>query len=175
MSESESPDPCRAPVEVRAAFLPGAGVPAASGGNRCGGRGDGTAGASAAGPTRRIARFGRNLVVVFGASEYVAPIRLRLFHIEGRRFSGVAYRIALNPDGSTTWTPDAFRGADLLEAAEHIPSLRIVDAGCPTTLEVGAEDLAMLAARAKPPRRSAGPWPRRGVRLPLPPPTVEVA
>jgi hypothetical protein len=47
-----------------------------------------------------IALFGRNLVVVFGATEFVAPIRLRLFHAEGNRFTGVAYRIAPNPDGA---------------------------------------------------------------------------
>ena len=37
----------------------------------------------AAGPMRRMALFGRNLVVVFDAAEYVALIRLRLFHIGG--------------------------------------------------------------------------------------------
>ena len=47
----------------------------------------------------RIAFFPGSIVVVFGASEYPAPIRLRLFHIEGRRFNGWAYRIAPKPDG----------------------------------------------------------------------------
>jgi hypothetical protein len=56
------------------------------------------------------------------------------------------------PDGSETWTPDAFGEADLLEAAEHIPSLRIVDAGCPTALEVGDDDLALLTSMAREPR-----------------------
>ena len=81
--------------------------------------------------------FGRNLVVVSGASGYVSRIRPRLFDIGGRRFSGLAHRVAPDPDGSTTWTPDAFRGADRLEAAERIAPVRVADAGCPTVSEVG--------------------------------------
>jgi hypothetical protein len=62
------------------------------------------------------------------------------------------------PDGSATWTPDAFGEADLGDAAEHIPSLRIVGAGRPAAVEVGDADLAMLVARAKPPRARPLPW-----------------
>jgi hypothetical protein len=62
------------------------------------------------------------------------------------------------PDGSATWTPDAFGEADLRDAAEHIPSLRIVGAGRPAAVEVGDADLAMLVARAKPPRARPLPW-----------------
>lgn len=124
-------------------------------------------------PPLRLAFFPGSIVVVFGATEYPAPIRLRLFHIEGSRFEGVAHRIAPNPDGGELWTPDAFDGADLLQVAEHIPSIAVVGAGCPTILEVGDDDLAMLAARARPPRRSVGPWRRRGVGLPRPPSAPE--
>ena len=128
----------------------------------------------------RLAFFPGSIVVVFGAAEYPAPIRLRLFHVEGRRFEGVAYRVSPNPDGpdgSTLWTPDAFGEADLLQAAEHIPSIRIVHAGCPTILEVGDDDLTTLAAMARPPRprRFAGPWRRRGAGLPPRPSTAEEA
>ena len=123
----------------------------------------------------RLAFFGRNVVVVFGATEYVAPIRLRLFHAGGSRFDGVAYRIAPNPDGGETWTPDAFDEADLRGAAERIPSLRIVGAGCPTALEVGDDDLLMLESAARPPRRFVGPWRRRDVALPLRPPAADEA
>lgn len=118
-------------------------------------------------PSRlRLAFPGRGLAVVFGASEYVAPIRLRLFHTGENRFGGWAYRIAPAPSGGELWTPDAFREADLLQAAEHIPSIRVVDPGCPTGLEVGDDDLAMLIEKAGPPRRSLGPGRRRGVGLP---------
>lgn len=102
------------------------------------------------------------LVMVFGASEFVAPMRLRLFHTEANRFATVAYRVAPNPNGGETWTPDAFGEADLREVAEHIPSLRVVGAACPTALEVGEDDLALLTAEAKPPRRWAPLWWRRG-------------
>jgi hypothetical protein len=111
--------------------------------------------------TLQIARFGRDLVVVFGATEFVAPIRLRLFHAGGNRFAAVAYRISPNPDGGETWTPDAFCEADLRDALEHIPSFRIVGAGRPTPVEVGDADLAMLVARAKPPRARPLPWLQR--------------
>jgi hypothetical protein len=67
----------------------------------------------------RIARLGRDVIVVFGATEYVAPVKIRLFHAEGNRFTGVAYRIAPNPDGGETWTPDAFNEVDLLEVVER--------------------------------------------------------
>ena len=109
----------------------------------------------------RLASFGRDLAVVFGATEYVAPIRLRLFHTGGTGFAAVAYRVSPDPDGGETWTPDAFGGADLRDAAEHIPSLRIVGAGCPTAVEVGDDDLALLVAKAKPLRQSPPPWLRR--------------
>lgn len=111
--------------------------------------------------------------MLFGASGYVAPVGLRLFHAGGNRFAGVAYRVARNPDGSTTWTPDAFDGADLREAAEHIASIRVVDVGCPTILEVGDDDLTMLTLKARPPRRFVAPWRRRGVGLLLRPSTAE--
>jgi hypothetical protein len=62
------------------------------------------------------------------------------------------------PDGSATWTPDAFGEADLRDAAEHIPSLRIVGAGRPAAVEVGDADLATLVARAKPPRARPLSW-----------------
>ncbi len=75
--------------------------------------------------------------MVFGASEYVSRIRPRLFHTGGRRFSGVAYRVAPDPDGSTTWMPDAYREANLRGAAEHIPSICVASAGHPTILVVG--------------------------------------
>lgn len=103
----------------------------------------------------RIAFFGRNVCVVFGASEFVAPIRLRLFHAGDNRFAAVAYRIAPNPEGGETWTPDAFDEADLRAVAEHIPTLRILAAGCPTILEVEDADLTMLILKARPPRRPA--------------------
>lgn len=119
---------------------------------------------------RRLAFPGRGLVVVFGASEYVAPIRLRLFHAGRNRFDGWAYRIAPRPDGGGLWTPDSFGEADLLQVAEHIPSIRIVHAGCPTTLEVGDDDLTALTVMARPPRSFVGPWRRRGVGLPAPTP-----
>lgn len=110
----------------------------------------------------RIARLGRDVVVVFGAAEYVAPIRWRLFHAEGNRFTGVAYHIAPNPDGGQTWTPDAFDAADLLAVAEHIPSLRIVRPGCPTVFEVEDADLARLTTTAeRPRRRRVSPWRQR--------------
>ena len=121
----------------------------------------------------RLAFPGRGLVVVFGATEYVAPIRLRLFHAGGNRFTGWAYRVAPNPSGGELWTPDAFDEADLLQAAEHIPSIRVVGPGCPTVLEVGDDDLAMLIEKARPPRRFVAPWRRRGIGLPLRPPTAE--
>ena len=124
-------------------------------------------------PRLRLAFPGRGLVVVFGAAEYFAPIRLRLFHTGENRFDGWAYRMAPNPSGGESWTPDAIDGADLLRAAEHIPSIRVVDRGCPTVLEARDDDLAMLIEKARPPRRLVGPWRRRGVGLPLPPSTPE--
>ena len=117
----------------------------------------------------RIARFGRDLVVVFGASEFVFPFRLRLFHTEANRFAAFAHRVSPNPDGpdgSTLWTADAFGEADLRDAAEHIPSLRIIGPGCPTAVEVGDADLAMLVAKAKPPRQRPLPWLRKPPRAP---------
>ena len=104
-------------------------------------------------------------MVVFGAAEYVAPIRLRLFHVEGCRFEELAYRIAPDPGAGAgagagadeLWPPDAFDEADLLQAAEHIPAIRAVRAGCPTILEGGDGDLTALTARAKLPRRFVGP------------------
>ena len=83
----------------------------------------------------------------------------------------MTYRVAPNPDGGTTWTPGAFLAADLLETAEHIPSLRVV-ARCPATLEVEDDDLAMLARL---PRRLAGPWRQRGVLPPLRPSRADEA
>ena len=64
-------------------------------------------------------------------------------------------------------------GAALEAEAERIPSLGIAGAGCPAALEVGDDDLTMLTARARPPRRFVGPWRRRGVGLPLLPSTSE--
>lgn len=111
---------------------------------------------------KRVAFLGRReLIAVFGADEYVAPIRLRLFHTEGNRFAAVAYRITPDPDGGEIWMPDVFSDADLRDAAEHIPSLRTVGAGCPTAVEVGGADLALLVARARPPRARPPPWLRR--------------
>lgn len=85
----------------------------------------------------RFVALSPSIAVVFGAAEYFVPIRLRLFQVEGCRFEGVAYRIAPAPSGGESWTPDAFDEADLLQAAEHIPSIRAVRAGWPTILEVG--------------------------------------
>ena len=111
----------------------------------------------------RIARLGRSVLVVFGATDYVAPMRLRLFHAEGNRFSGVAYRIAPNPDGGETWFPDAFNDEDLLEVAEHIPSIRILGpAACPTALEMSDADMARLTSMAKQPQLPMWPWRRHG-------------
>jgi hypothetical protein len=109
----------------------------------------------------RIARLGRDVIVVFGATEYVAPVKIRLFHAEGNRFTGVAYRIAPNPDGGETWTPDAFNEVDLLEVVESIPSLRIISPGLPTILEVGNADLTLLTLKARQPQRRTSPWMRR--------------
>jgi hypothetical protein len=113
----------------------------------------------------RIVRIGPALVV-FGAIEYPAPVRLRLFHVEGCRFHGYAYRITPNPDGSETWSPGGFTTADLQEITPHIPSLRIVLAGCPTSLEVGEADLMRLKGEAREPRPvrpSRLRMPRRGL------------
>lgn len=134
----------------------------AGGGQR---QGEGDGGDDAAGWMLKIARLSRDVLVVFGATEYGARVRLRLFHAGGNRFSGVAHRIAPDPGGGEVWTPDAFDDADLLEAAEHIPSLRIVGPGCPTDLEVGDADLVLLLLQARPPRRSVPPWRRHGCGL----------
>jgi hypothetical protein len=106
----------------------------------------------------RIARLGRDVIVIFGATDYVAPVKFRLFHAEGNRFTGVAYRIAPNPDGGETWTPDAFNEVDLLEVLESIPSLRVISPGLPTTLEVGDADLTRLTLKAQQPQRGTAPW-----------------
>jgi hypothetical protein len=105
----------------------------------------------------RIARFGP-AIIVFDASKYMAPVRLRLFHVAANRFAGVAYRITPNSDGGETWTPDAFSEAHLRELAEHIPSLRIIGPGCPTMMEVNAADVARLTSMAREPRRRTSPW-----------------
>ena len=106
----------------------------------------------------KIARLGP-AIVVFGSSEYMAPVRLRVFHVAANRFAGVAYRIVPNSPGSgETWTPDAFNDADLRELAEHIPSLRIVGPGCPTVMEVNEIDLARLTSIAREPRQRTRPW-----------------
>jgi hypothetical protein len=99
----------------------------------------------------RIVRIGPALVV-FGAIEYPAPVRLRLFHVEGCRFLGYAYRVTPNPDGGETWSPRGLTPADLRDMTEHIPSLHIVLAGCPTSLEVDEADLMRLMGEAREPR-----------------------
>ena len=52
-------------------------------------------------PTPRLllARLSKDVIVVFNASEYVAPIRIRLFHHQANQFLAVVYRITPNPEG----------------------------------------------------------------------------
>ncbi len=83
--------------------------------------------------------------------------------MRGNRLNWVAYRVAPNPDGSTTWMPDAYRAADPRGAAEHIPSIGVASAGHSTILEVGDDDSMMVTLRARPPRRFVAPWRWRGV------------
>lgn len=111
---------------------------------------------------KRIARLGHDVVVVFGALEFFAPIRLRLFHVGERTFLGVAYRIGPAPEGGELWTPDALGPDDLRIVAAHIPSVRIAAPGCPTTLEVSELDLAQLDQLAVEPRRRRLRLSRRG-------------
>ena len=106
---------------------------------------------------KRIAHLGPNVVVVFGAMEFVAPIRLRLFHVGERTFLGVVYRTKPASEGGEHWTPDAIGPDDLRVVAEYIPSVRIAAAGCPTTLEVSEPDLARLDRLATEPR-PCRPW-----------------
>ncbi len=110
--------------------------------------------------------------VVFGATGYLAPIRLPLFDAGENRFFGIAYRVAANSDGSATWMPHAFHHGGPLPVAEHIRSIRIVDAGWPTILEVGDDDQTTLTLKARS-RRFACPWRRRGAGLPPRPSTPE--
>jgi hypothetical protein len=101
----------------------------------------------------RVAFFGQQIVVVFGATEYMIRRPFRLFHRQGNMFDGVAYRTESHADGSETWTPGAFRQADLQIVRQHIPSLLAIDDACPTLLEMSDAELEQVTLKAQPPRR----------------------
>ena len=84
-------------------------------------------------PTPRplLARLSKDVIVVFNATEYVAPIRIRLFYHQANRFLAVVYRLTPNPEGGTLWTPDALNQDDLEQVRACILSVRIVFLGLP--------------------------------------------